>query len=144
MLTLILGLMVAWAWGAAAMASALRARDQILLTDQITRASNSLEQGVNPDAQFSRFIFHGDFLDTRSTIVFAIYFFIGMYFLAAVRAVMPKLTLGVLFGQILLVSRALHTSFLFPHSLALYGDRLFSVHMGPYSHPRIILWPTNL
>lgn len=37
------------------------------------------------------FIFRGDFLDARSTIVFAIFFFVGTYFLGSIRAVAPKL-----------------------------------------------------
>jgi len=36
MLTLIVGLCFGWAWGVAAMAAGLRARDQVLLQQQIT------------------------------------------------------------------------------------------------------------
>lgn len=38
-----------------------------------------------------RFVFEGYFLDARSTVVFAIFFFVGTYFLGSVRALAPKL-----------------------------------------------------
>lgn len=37
-LTLVIGQLLGWAWGCAAMAAALRARDQVLLTSQVQRA----------------------------------------------------------------------------------------------------------
>lgn len=85
------------------MAAALRARDQTLLASQYTRAQSNLVSGSTPDAQFRRFIFEGDFLDARSTVVFGVFFFIGIYALAALRAKAPKLTLLSIFGMIVMV-----------------------------------------
>lgn len=106
MLTIVVGMCLGWAWGVAAMAAALRARSTTLLASQYTTAQSSLVGGVAPDAQFQSFIFHGDFLDTRSTVVFAVFFFVGIYALAALRAVAPKLTLTSIFGTIVLVCRS--------------------------------------
>ncbi|GHJ86374.1 hypothetical protein NliqN6_2776 [Naganishia liquefaciens] len=102
MLTIIVGMCIGWAWGIAAMAAALQARDRTLLASQYTRAQNGVVAGTNPDAQFQRFVFEGYFLDTRSTIVFAIFFFVGTYFLGSIRALAPKLTLLCLFGTIVM------------------------------------------
>jgi len=109
MLTIVLGMAIGWAWGVCAMAAALQARSQTLLASQYTTAQSALVSGAAPDAQFQSFIFHGDFLDTRSTIVFAIFFFVGSYALAAMRAMAPKLTLASIFGTIVMVSHGVTT-----------------------------------
>jgi hypothetical protein len=55
----------------------------------------SVSLGISHQATLTcvvqRFIFEGLFLDTRSTIVFAIFFFVGTYFLGSIRAIAPKL-----------------------------------------------------
>lgn len=51
MLTIVVGMCLGWAWGIAAMAAALRARDETLLASQYTRAQNGIVAGTNPDAQ---------------------------------------------------------------------------------------------
>ncbi|KAJ9117013.1 hypothetical protein QFC22_004671 [Naganishia vaughanmartiniae] len=92
MLTIIMGMCIGWAWGVAAMAAALQARSKTLLASQYTRAQSSLSpSGANPDAQFQVFIFKGEFLDPRSTVVFGIFFFVGTYFMGSIRAIAPKM-----------------------------------------------------
>jgi hypothetical protein len=117
MLTIIIGMCIGWAWGVAAMAAALQARSKTLLASQYTRARSNLSpSGANPDSQckWSRifglpywkretetdvllnytvqvFIFQGEFLDPRSTVVFGIFFFVGTYFLGSIRAIAPKM-----------------------------------------------------
>jgi hypothetical protein len=95
---------VGWAWGAAAMASALRARSQVVLSSAYTRAQNQLISGVAPDSQFQKFVFEGVFLDVRSSAVFGAFFFVGMFALAGLKAVAPKLTFLAIFGMIVMVS----------------------------------------
>lgn len=51
MLTVIVGMCIGWAWGVAAMAAALQARDRTLLASQYTKAQNGVVAGTNPDAQ---------------------------------------------------------------------------------------------
>lgn len=52
MLTVIVGMCLGWAWGVAAMAAALKARNRTLLASQYTRAQANLQpSGTNPDAQ---------------------------------------------------------------------------------------------
>jgi hypothetical protein len=64
-LTMVFGMLLGWAWGAAAMASALSVRDPTLLAQQQRQAQASLVQGIPPAAQMQSFIFHGMFLDPR-------------------------------------------------------------------------------
>jgi hypothetical protein len=103
-LTLVVGMCLGWAWGAAAMASALRARSAILLASSYTRAQSQLVSGVAPDSQFQKFVFEGVFLDARSSAVFGAFFFVGMFALAGLKAVAPKLTFLSIFGMIVMVS----------------------------------------
>lgn len=50
MLTLIIGICFGWAWGCAAMAAGLRARDQVLLQQQITTTRSGYASAIlNPD-----------------------------------------------------------------------------------------------
>ena len=93
-----------WAWGAAAMASALRARSQVVLSSAYTRAQSQLVSGVAPDSQFQKFVFEGVFLDARSSAVFGAFFFVGIFALAGLKAVAPKLTFLSIFGMIVMVS----------------------------------------
>jgi hypothetical protein len=109
MLTVVVGMCLGWAWGVAAMAAALRARSTTLLASQYTTAQSSLVSGVAPDAQFQSFIFHGDFLDARSSAVFAVFFFVGIYAMSALRAVAPKMTLMSIFSMIVMASVAAHS-----------------------------------
>jgi hypothetical protein len=122
---LVLGMCFGWAWGCAAMAAALKARDRVLLASSlqrvqagyalcpafpslflclrlITRCKCSLAGATNPDAQYRTSIFAGEFLDARSTIVFSIFLFVGLFFFGYLRAKSPKAILVALFASIVL------------------------------------------
>ncbi|KAF8638679.1 hypothetical protein AX17_002024 [Amanita inopinata Kibby_2008] len=100
--TLLFGMLVGWAWGCAAMASALSVRSQSLLAQQQQKAQASLVPNVPVAAQMLSFVYHGMFLDPRSSAVYGAFFFIGTYALGALRAFIPKLTLLSIFGTIVL------------------------------------------
>ncbi|CAE6480532.1 unnamed protein product, partial [Rhizoctonia solani] len=86
----------------AAMAAALQARDQVLLSRALLSTQQAATSEANPDAYFRKVIFRGDFLDTRSTVVFGLFLGIGAFVLALMRVKSPKLTLASIFGTIFL------------------------------------------
>ncbi|OCF73911.1 hypothetical protein I204_05757 [Kwoniella mangroviensis CBS 8886] len=102
LLTLLIGLCFGWAWGVAAMASALRARDQVLYRQQVQSEQSGYDTTANIDAQYQASIFRGAFLDPGSSAVYGVFLFIGCYFLGFVRATRPRLTLGCIFGTIII------------------------------------------
>ncbi|CAE6412674.1 unnamed protein product [Rhizoctonia solani] len=102
MLTLMIGCLLGWAWGSAAMAAALQARDQVLLSRALISTQQAASNQANPDAYFRKAVFRGDFLDTRSTVVFGVFLGIGAFVLALMRIKSPKLTLASIFGTIFL------------------------------------------
>ncbi|KAK0446561.1 uncharacterized protein EV420DRAFT_1276545, partial [Desarmillaria tabescens] len=96
--TLIIGMLFGWAWGCAAMASALSVRDQARLARQVQALQSSLAYSGDPTAlQYQSAIFHG-----QSSAVFGAFFFIGTFFLSTVVAYRPKLALFSIFGTIVL------------------------------------------
>ncbi|KAJ8703361.1 hypothetical protein PTI98_001988 [Pleurotus ostreatus] len=101
-LTLGIGMLLGWAWGAAAMAAALKARSQTLLNSQLQLAQASLDPNVPVQLQFQQFIFQGRFLDARSSAVYGAFIFIGAFFLGALRGFVPNLALVSIFGLIVL------------------------------------------
>ncbi|KAL0954522.1 hypothetical protein HGRIS_003489 [Hohenbuehelia grisea] len=100
-LTLVIGMMLGWAWGTAAQAAALHARSQTLLAQRLQQAQASFVQGVSPQLQMRQMIFSGYFLDPRSSAVYGAFIFIGVFFLAAMRGALPSLALLSIFGMIL-------------------------------------------
>ncbi|QRV93943.1 hypothetical protein RhiJN_21961 [Ceratobasidium sp. AG-Ba] len=102
MLTLMIGCLLGWAWGSAAMAASLKARDQVLLRSTLIATQQAAANQANPDAYFQKAIFRGDFLDTRSTVVFGVFLAIGAFMLALLRVKSPKLTFASIFGTIFL------------------------------------------
>ncbi|KAF4566563.1 hypothetical protein EYR36_011994 [Pleurotus pulmonarius] len=101
-LTLGIGMLLGWAWGAAAMAAALKARSQALLNTQLQLAQASLNPNVPVQLQFQQFIFQGRFLDARSSAIYGAFIFIGAFFLGALRGFVPNLALVSIFGLIVL------------------------------------------
>ncbi|KZO91011.1 hypothetical protein CALVIDRAFT_506209 [Calocera viscosa TUFC12733] len=99
---LVVGMLLGWAWGCAAMAASLAARSQTLLASEYTTAESQLLPGLSPDTQFQAFVFQGLFLDPAASAVFGVFFFIGTFGLALVRAYAPRLTLVAVFGSIVL------------------------------------------
>ncbi|GAA5980157.1 hypothetical protein JCM11641_006931 [Rhodosporidiobolus odoratus] len=101
--TLVLGMCVGWAWGCAAMAAALRARDRVLLASSVRRVQNGIAGATNPDSEYRLAIFQGEFLDARSTVVFGVFFWIGLFALGFLRAKGPQATfLLAIFGSIVM------------------------------------------
>ncbi|KAG8732844.1 hypothetical protein FRC10_000576 [Ceratobasidium sp. 414] len=102
MLTLMIGCLLGWAWGSAGMAASLSARDQLLLKSTLRATQQAAANQANPDAYFKKAIFRGDFLDTRSTVVFGVFLGVGAFVLALMRVKSPKLILASIFGTIFL------------------------------------------
>lgn len=63
-LTLLLGMLLGWAWGCLGMAAGVAARSSTLLVSQYQRVAQDI--GNNPDATTASYVFQGVFLDTRS------------------------------------------------------------------------------
>ncbi|KAI0777718.1 hypothetical protein BD413DRAFT_519071 [Trametes elegans] len=98
--TIVLGLLLGWAIACAGMAAALAARDQTLLKETYQKEAQSAAGLANPDALFRNAIFNGDFLDTRSTVVFGVFLGFGCFLFALIRAYAPKLIIMSVFGTI--------------------------------------------
>lgn len=82
------------------MRAALAVRDQVLLKSTLQQVQSSAASSTNPDAVFKIDIFLGDFLDTRSSIVFGVFLGVGAFFFAFLRAYAPPLMIMSIFGTI--------------------------------------------
>ncbi|CAA7266340.1 unnamed protein product [Cyclocybe aegerita] len=100
--TLFLGMLIGWAWGSAAMAAAHAARSSALLAQQQQKLQSSLDPNLPIGLQTQSAIWHGLFLDTRSTVVYGVFLFVGTYLLGAIRAFIPNLALLSIFGTIVI------------------------------------------
>ncbi|KDR68787.1 hypothetical protein GALMADRAFT_78068 [Galerina marginata CBS 339.88] len=87
--TLLIGMLLGWAWGNAAMASALSVRSASLLAQQQQKL------------QSSSFFIHWNHA-IRSSAVYGAFLFIGTFALGALRAHFPNLMLLSIFGTIVL------------------------------------------
>lgn len=101
-LTLMIGMLVGWAWGAAAMAASASVRNQALIVQQQRKLQSSLVAGISPALQIQKGVFSGVFLDPRSSAVYGVFFFIGTFFMGVLRAFIPNLALLSVFGCIVL------------------------------------------
>ncbi|KZT31456.1 hypothetical protein SISSUDRAFT_1038424 [Sistotremastrum suecicum HHB10207 ss-3] len=97
MITLIFGCLLGCGLGAAAMKAALAVRDQVRTAQELQTVKSSVAGLANPDALFEVSIFQGQFLDTKSTIMFGAFLAIGTFIAAFVRAYYPKLALMSLY-----------------------------------------------
>ncbi|KIO34209.1 hypothetical protein M407DRAFT_17113 [Tulasnella calospora MUT 4182] len=79
------------------MAAAWRARDKALY--QRTLQQLASQYGTNP-ASIQLRIFHGDFLDTKSTVVFGVFLGFASFVLGYLRTLNPKLALPTIFATI--------------------------------------------
>ncbi|KAG8707935.1 hypothetical protein FRC11_006964, partial [Ceratobasidium sp. 423] len=102
MVTLMIGCLLGWAWGSAAMAAALRARDRVLLSRAMLPAQQAAMNEADPSAYIRGAVFRGEFLDVRSTVVFGVFLGVGAFALALMRVRAPKLALTSIFGTIFL------------------------------------------
>ncbi|UZJ53579.1 hypothetical protein CBS101457_002899 [Exobasidium rhododendri] len=97
--TLVVGSLLGWAWSCAAMAASLRARNQVILQQELETTYSYI--ATNPEAQFQVIIFQGRFLDVRSTAVFGIFLVFGAYASGIVQAKLPKLKIAGIFFLII-------------------------------------------
>ncbi|KAF7972398.1 hypothetical protein HWV62_18046 [Athelia sp. TMB] len=100
--TLVIGVLLGWGVGAAAMKAALSSRNQVLLAATLEEVQSSAAGLADPEALFSVKIFEGVFLDIRSSAVFGCFLVAGVFFFALIRAYAPKLTLLSVYGTIAL------------------------------------------
>ncbi|KAF8972504.1 hypothetical protein BDZ97DRAFT_1722616 [Flammula alnicola] len=100
--TLLVGMCMGWAWGNAAMASALSARSSAFLAQKEQELKASLNPNIPAALQIAEATFHGFFLDPRSSAVFGAFLFIGTFAMGALRAYLPNLTILSVFGMITL------------------------------------------
>ncbi|KAJ7909248.1 hypothetical protein B0H13DRAFT_640491 [Mycena leptocephala] len=100
--TLLLGMLLGWAWGAACMAAALSVHDKSLLAARLAAAQKGLVPNISPALQLQSLTFHGAFLDARSSAVYGAMFFVGTFGMGVLRARMPKLALMGIFGTIVM------------------------------------------
>ncbi|KIM39011.1 hypothetical protein M413DRAFT_447369 [Hebeloma cylindrosporum] len=100
--TILLGEVLAWAWGNAAMASGLSVRSASLLARQTEKLKSSLDPNQPIEPQTESQVFHGIFLDPGTSAVYGVFLFIGTYTLGAIRALLPRLILLTIFGSIVL------------------------------------------
>ncbi|KAJ7660842.1 hypothetical protein DFH06DRAFT_1472122 [Mycena polygramma] len=98
--TLLFGMLLGWAWGAAMMAAGHAVRDKALLAARLAAAQKGLVPGVSPTLQLQSLIFHGAFLDPRTSAAYGALFFLGAFALGALRARVPRLALMGIFGTI--------------------------------------------
>lgn len=98
MTILVFGCCLGWAWGCAAMAAAWRARDKALYQRTLQQLAG--QYGSNLQSAIQLRIFHGDFLDTRSTVVFGVFLGFASFILGYVRTLNPKLALPTIFATI--------------------------------------------
>ncbi|KAI9465778.1 hypothetical protein BJY52DRAFT_1376562 [Lactarius psammicola] len=98
--TLMIGILLGWAIGAAGMRAALSARDKVLLKSSLQVARENAAGSANPDQVFKIEIFQGEFLDTRSSAVFGAFLVIGTFVFAIVRAYYKPLIFLTTFGTI--------------------------------------------
>ncbi|SPO31677.1 uncharacterized protein UTRI_06624_B [Ustilago trichophora] len=99
---IVIGALLGWAWGCAAMAAANRARNQTLLQAAVQRVRSSAASSTNPEAFVTTSVFRGAYLDVRSTAVFGVFLMLGVYFSAVVQVKLPKLKIASIFMLIVL------------------------------------------
>ncbi|PCH37055.1 hypothetical protein WOLCODRAFT_140699 [Wolfiporia cocos MD-104 SS10] len=102
MMTLVIGLCLGWAFGAAAMRAALAVRNEVLVRQTLQKVQQSAAGLADPDALYVVSIFRGAFLDTHSTVLFGVFLGVGAFLFALMRAYAPRLIIMSVFGTIAL------------------------------------------
>ncbi|KAL2839889.1 hypothetical protein BJX68DRAFT_271938 [Aspergillus pseudodeflectus] len=106
-LSVLLGVFLAYAWGVIAMKAALAARPgaetaarlQLLQQTAVMQANQT---GITPADAAQRLIYDGFMLDARVTVVMYCFACVFIYFLARLRASNPKTVFAHLFGSIII------------------------------------------
>uniref|UniRef100_A0A0W0FWJ3 ER transporter 6TM N-terminal domain-containing protein n=1 Tax=Moniliophthora roreri TaxID=221103 RepID=A0A0W0FWJ3_MONRR len=102
--TLVIGLLLGWGIGAAAMRAALASRNAA----QLQAATQQLQESIrsdpnlqaNPTLAQTVAVFNGLFLDIRSSAVFGCFLGLGAFIFGFLRAYAPKLIMLSIFGTI--------------------------------------------
>ncbi|CCM03466.1 uncharacterized protein FIBRA_05599 [Fibroporia radiculosa] len=100
LMTVVVGVCFGWGISAAAMRAALAVRNQLLVEQTLLREEQSASGLANPDVLFETGIFNGDFLDTRSSVMFGAFLAVASFIFALIRAYMPRLLIMSIFGTI--------------------------------------------
>ncbi|KDQ52244.1 hypothetical protein JAAARDRAFT_184405 [Jaapia argillacea MUCL 33604] len=98
--TLVIGVLLGWAVGAAAMAASLAARNEVLLKQAYEKVQQSAAGLANPDQLYQLDIFKGYFLDVRSSVVFGVFLGFSSFLFALIRAYAPRLMFMSVFASI--------------------------------------------
>ncbi|KAF5353705.1 hypothetical protein D9758_008696 [Tetrapyrgos nigripes] len=102
--TMLIGILLGWGVGAAAMRAASAVRSQALLQAATLQLQQSIQSNpalqANPSFAQTDAVFHGLFLDTRSSVMFGAFLGVGVFFFGLIRAYAPKLTILSIFGTI--------------------------------------------
>ncbi|KAK6065548.1 hypothetical protein SCUP234_12523 [Seiridium cupressi] len=103
-LTIVIGLLLGWAWGTITMKAALATRPQSDLNSQYTALQQAVQQGIvqasgqTPALQVA--IYNGYMLDTRVTITYFCMMGLFIYLVSRIRIAAPKLTLVGIFAMV--------------------------------------------
>ncbi|KAH8835968.1 hypothetical protein DL96DRAFT_1576232 [Flagelloscypha sp. PMI_526] len=103
-LLLIFGMLLGWAFGAAAMAAGNAVRDQafIAMKNQEIRSMIDLNSTIPVGLQQQKIIFSGHYLEPSTTVVYGAFLFVGSFFFAFLRTRNPILILVTIFATIVL------------------------------------------
>lgn len=99
----ILFVLIGWGWSLLAMSAALAVR-----TDSISESQYILENSNAPsgdlEALYTESIFNGDYLDTRSSVVYGVFLFTGTYIMGFARAFIKNdlIMMPTVFGSTLI------------------------------------------
>ncbi|KAH8103409.1 hypothetical protein BXZ70DRAFT_728472 [Cristinia sonorae] len=100
--TMLIGMLIGWGFGAAAMRAGLAVRNQVVARNTLEKEMAGIAGLSNPDAVFQDDIFKGIFLDTKVSAVYAVFLALGTFFFAMARAYNPRLLIFSVFGTVTL------------------------------------------
>lgn len=107
MLIMLIGAGLGYGWASLAMVAALKARSPLTQAQAqaaIQAAAPTIpnaQSATNPELQQAA-VFNGGFLDTKSTIVFAVFLFVGVFVATIVKAKYPRLQIACIFSIIIM------------------------------------------
>ncbi|PPR08040.1 hypothetical protein CVT24_010839 [Panaeolus cyanescens] len=104
MMLLVFWVLVSWGWICAAQLVAFAVRDKALLAQRLQEAQDIYDPGLSLAAQAQQLIYSGHYLDSRASIAFGVFLFVGTFTAALIVKLRPAMTFHLLFGLILLSS----------------------------------------
>ncbi|KAF3262513.1 hypothetical protein TWF192_007186 [Orbilia oligospora] len=100
--TILIGILLAWAWGTLTFLAALSCRDDEVYNATYAAILQAASQSSHPSLYVQRQIFNGELLQTPVTAVIFVMCNIFIYFMARLRAAFPKFILVYIFGLIVI------------------------------------------